>query len=835
MAREDNVAPSRPCDQGTGRLERTDTRWSWSPTTTSGPSFWWRPHASSRIFSQETESGNRRGQQGAWVVRAIPRRQLRPSTSGPTVLMLGESLVEENPGGLNRYFEELASALREIGTPLRTVRLGSRHPDSEGHLSAGSRSRQLPWRVVSFWRAAAALAPEADVVDAHFAVYALLPIVATRLRSKPLIVHFQGPWAEESLVAGERSRVVLWAKHRVEAALYRRADRLVTLSEAFKTVLVRGYGVDPSRVEVIPPGVDLNHFSVGDRADSRRLLGLSDGQFVAVVARRLTRRMGLDVLLSAWPEVANRVKGATLLVVGDGPERDRLEQLAAAVEPKGSIQFLGKVDDRRLVIAYQAANISVVPSVALEGFGLVALEALACGTPVVVTDCGGLPEAVAGLDPSLIVPAADQAALASRLIGAATGELPDPAACRSYAEQFSWRKAAEANRGLYLRARRLRVVFLDHVARLSGGELALARLVPELDVEAHVILGEDGPLACRLRHSGVRVEILPLGTAARDLRRNEVKPLPGAAPALATARYIATLTRRLRQVRPDLVHTNSLKSALYGGLAARAAGVPVVVHLRDRLAPDYLAEGSLRVAQATIHYLASGLVANSASTLETVRWPPWHTAIVPSGVPQAWCERPIRNREAGKGPLRVGMVGRIAHWKGQQLFLEAFADAFPDNAAEAVIAGSALFGEEAYEDALRGLVRDLGLQERVRFTGFAEDIWGELEKLDVLVHASLVPEPFGQVVLEGMAAGLPVIATRAGGPAEVITDGVDGLLVAPGSKSDLTSALRYLARDPIRRQQLGQAARLRASTMTVEAATPAVLDLYRRVLELVST
>ena len=125
--------------------------------------------------------------------------------------------------------------------------------------------------------------------------------------------------------------------------------------------------------------------------------------------------MGLDTLLVAWRQVVEAVPGATLLVIGDGSARGDLQDLAREMNISGSVRFQGRVDDVDLVSAYQAADVSVVPSIALEGFGLVALESLACGTPVVVTDCGGLPEAVAGLDASLIVQSRSAGALADRL------------------------------------------------------------------------------------------------------------------------------------------------------------------------------------------------------------------------------------------------------------------------------------------------------------------------------------------------------------------------------------------------------------------------------------
>jgi glycosyltransferase involved in cell wall biosynthesis len=129
---------------------------------------------------------------------------------------------------------------------------------------------------------------------------------------------------------------------------------------------------------------------------------------------------------------------------------------------------------------------------------------------------------------------------------------------------------------------RLRIVYLDHVAKLSGGELALSRLLAALpDVDAHVILAEDGPLRGRLEQAGCTVEVLALDPRAGELRRGEVGTgLATVRAAALTLVYTLCLARRLRALHPDLVHTNSLKSGFYGGAAAKLARVPVVWHLR---------------------------------------------------------------------------------------------------------------------------------------------------------------------------------------------------------------------------------------------------------------
>ncbi len=287
---------------------------------------------------------------------------------------------------------------------------------------------------------------DADVVDAHFALYSLLPVRLTRLRRSPLVVHFHGPWADESRHAGTGSALRLFAKRRVECAVYRRATRCVVLTAAFKRVLVERYGVSPWRVVVEPPGVDLDRFTAGDQASARDALGLPSGGFVVCCVRRLVPRMGHDVLLDAWKQVVARVDGpAVLVIAGDGPLRSDLESRIRQDGLEDAVRLVGRVSDSELVGLYQASDINVVPSVALEGYGLIVLEAAACGTPSVVTRIGGLPEAVRGLDESLVVEPGSPGALADRLLG----PRPTRDETRAFAAGHSWRSVGVRHARLY--------------------------------------------------------------------------------------------------------------------------------------------------------------------------------------------------------------------------------------------------------------------------------------------------------------------------------------------------------------------------------------------------
>jgi glycosyltransferase involved in cell wall biosynthesis len=176
------------------------------------------------------------------------------------------------------------------------------------------------------------------------------------------------------------------------------------------------------------------------------------------------------------------------------------------------------------------------------------------------------------------------------------------------------------------------------------------------------------------------------------------------------------------------------------------------------------------------------------------------------------------------------MVGRISPWKGQDVFLRAFGQAFSGDGARASIVGSPLFGEEDFDAEIQALAASLGLGGRVTFTGFRDDVAAELRTMDVLVHASVIPEPFGLVVVEGMAAGLAVIASDAGGPSEVVEHGVTGLLYPPGDVDALAAALRQAASDPDLRRRLGQAARRKAEEFRPAIVNPQVTEFYRQVL-----
>ena len=362
----------------------------------------------------------------------------------------------------------------------------------------------------------------------------------------------------------------------------------------------------------------------------------------------------------------------------------------------------------------------------------------------------------------------------------------------------------------------LTVVYLDHTAKWSGGEIALLRTVTALDrarVEPVVVLAAEGPFADRLREAHIETHILPLSERVREVRKETLGGVGAlvrqASGAIALWSYAGKVAQFARGRGAKILHCNSLKSDIYGAVAGRMARIPVLWHVRDHIDPGYLPGPAVKLFRALARTLPAFVVTNSDSTTEK---------LFPSGADARHCRavhdgladdeltapQPPVYTEWRSDPPRVGMVGRLVQWKGQHVFLDA-AKRLTEAGTEAqyVLIGAPLFGEEDYEAALKQQAASLG--NRVEFTGFRTDIPELLRGLDILVHASVTPEPFGQVVIEGMAEGLPVVASNGGGVQEIVQDGVNGLLTPMGNAEALAASLGTLLRDPRQGNRLARA------------------------------
>jgi glycosyltransferase involved in cell wall biosynthesis len=207
-------------------------------------------------------------------------------------------------------------------------------------------------------------------------------------------------------------------------------------------------------LRLIPGGVDLRRFvPAADRSAIRRALSLPSDWPLLLTVRRLVPRMGLEGLIQAFHDVKLRYPGAHLVVGGAGPLHERLGRLASALSLDRSITFPGFLPEQSLPSYYQAADLFVLPSRALEGFGLVTLEALACGTPVVATRVGGSEEILEPLGQEFLVENATASDMAKGIIQALNRQEADGMlreSCRSFvAARYSWDRVARELEAVY--------------------------------------------------------------------------------------------------------------------------------------------------------------------------------------------------------------------------------------------------------------------------------------------------------------------------------------------------------------------------------------------------
>lgn len=363
----------------------------------------------------------------------------------------------------------------------------------------------------------------------------------------------------------------------------------------------------------------------------------------------------------------------------------------------------------------------------------------------------------------------------------------------------------------------IRALFVAHTAAPSGAELATMRLLSALreqsaSVEPAVIYTEDGPMTAAMQAQGIPVSLLANDFDNRSLTIHGSGWWHRIAGATRLLRVGWALGAAARATGADVLVAGSTKALLMSAVAARRARIPLIWHVHDRISAEYFGRALASILRLIGWVVSDGNIANSYSTADSLgRWR--RTTVV--AYPGLDLTHPIGSRSAPQRPAPetvVTVVGRLTPWKGQDVFLRALARA-KIRPQQVLLVGGTFFGEESFHAELQELAEELGLS--VTFTGHVDDPTPLLLDSDVLVHCSVIAEPFGQVVVEGLRAGCAVIATRPGGPAETIESGVNGLLVDAGDTAGLTEALDLLIADPALRTRLSEAGQERARQFDV--------------------
>jgi L-malate glycosyltransferase len=385
----------------------------------------------------------------------------------------------------------------------------------------------------------------------------------------------------------------------------------------------------------------------------------------------------------------------------------------------------------------------------------------------------------------------------------------------------------------------MRILYVNHTAEISGGERSLLDLLEALPGEVLTdAVCPRGDLYRALKEAGVSV--WPITGTAGSLRLHPLHT-PRALAEMALA--APQLRRIARRRQSEIVHANSVRAGIVSGLARASAAT--VVHVRDCMPGGVASDATRRLIGAT----ATAVIANSRHTAGSLGSlvPAARVHVVHNGIdPRRWDPERIDRAHAraalgraGERALLLGVVAQLTPWKGQDTAVQALGVVCREGVdAHLLLVGAAKFrspaaryDSEDYVRRLERLVAAEGLQDRVSWLGERGDVASLVRALDVLLLPSW-EEPFGRAVLEALALEVPVIATDMGGPAEIITDGREGLLRAPRDPGAWAQAIGLLAADPQRRERMGELGRRRVQeAFTLQQHVAAITALYEQLCD----
>ena len=346
----------------------------------------------------------------------------------------------EYMGGGARTPHDLAVTQRRYGLASGLLTVGERQ-EQQWILTPATPTDSLLSRMIKIGRGSRRSLYKYDLLDIHFALYGAPVILGGLGQQLPTITHFHGPWYAESDKPGS---FIGQCRKLLEYLTYRTSQRFIVHTSAFRAVLMRSFGIPSDIIDIIPPGLADEWFNDTEQVDAANVMA-GRGVYICAV-RRLVPRTGIADLVEAMRLLPSSI---SLAVIGSGPERERIEAWSLSNGLQSRVHFLGSLPDVEMRAVLRGAALAVVPTRALEGFGLAVIEALAVGTPVVATRVGGLIEVMRNFPSCLAAPrnVADLAATILRVLSAP----PSRAACRAAASEYRWGAVHELTLAAYSR------------------------------------------------------------------------------------------------------------------------------------------------------------------------------------------------------------------------------------------------------------------------------------------------------------------------------------------------------------------------------------------------
>lgn len=397
-----------------------------------------------------------------------------------------------------------------------------------------------------------------------------------------------------------------------------------------------------------------------------------------------------------------------------------------------------------------------------------------------------------------------------------------------------------------------RVMFMNASATLGGAERSLLDLAGAMkkeqpDWDLHCTLLQEGPLGKALERRGIRCHVVPLPGELRTLGESgALSAMFALAPHWSRTttdvfEFMSRLSETVRKTKPDLVHSNGIKAHLLA--AALFRDIPGVLHARDFLKGRFVTRKLMRgVVRPKLLVIAnSKKVANEyAQELPSVPVRAIYNAVdtahfTPEG-PKLDLAR-VSDMATASHAFAFGMVATYARWKGHEVFLHAAARVRERNPADDIrfyVVGGPVYETEGSQLSLaelRALRSRYGLEDVLGFVPFQQDPAAAFRALDVVVHASAEPEPFGRSVVEAMACGRPCVIANNGGVSELFRDGETGIAFQSGSAQSLSQGMERLYRSQTLRRDVAERALAHArNQFALPRLAREVISAYQDVL-----
>jgi glycosyltransferase involved in cell wall biosynthesis len=622
------------------------------------------------------------------------------------------------------------------------------------------------------------------------------------------------------------------------------------------------------KTQVVPMGIDLEPFlNPSSKArDVAEKLRAKYKDPIWLCCGRLVYYKGMQFAIEAL-----KTTPGTLFIAGDGPLRDALQAQANRLGLNERVVFLGSLSREEIIPYYLAARALWFSSCTrAEAFGLVQVEAMATGCPIINTSIpiSGGPWVSPHDQTGLTVPQKDPSAIsqaALRLLNenGLRDRFAENARRRALAE-FSVSEMVKRTTAVYEKVltQPLKILYLNPTGIMGGAERCLIDLLISVknhlpNVEAQFLEIAPGLLSERVRQLGISVSSLPLPKRLAGLGDSAFKNKNGQKPSLvrfllsailalpSAVIYVIQLRSFLVATRPAIIHSNGLKT----GLLVRLTGyrkAKILWHLHDfvgsrALMSRLVSWASIRVSSIVTNsdavatdvsrFVSNIPVCSVHNGIDITEFSPGTLAGTSNG---EFLDRLSGMQPEGRETLRIGMVATYAHWKGHNVFLSAagkLRSAYPTKKLRFYIVGGPIYqtgGSQVSEDELRAIAGSEGISADVGFIPHQEKIADIYRALDIVVHASTEPEPFGRVIIEAMACEKPVIVSAAGGATELFTDGEDALGFSPNDSKGLAEQMRTLIENPALRKTLGaQGRKTVVAKFSRDRYTSEIANCYR--------